>query len=284
MYLGSGDDFKLTDCDDTTGQKFYTLAFIIAGKDKQPAWDGRWALSENRYADQIDAIRKRGGDCIVSFGGEAGKEIALVESDVAKLQAMYEAVIDQYKFTWLDFDIEGKAMKDHDANHRRNTVIKNLQAKYPGLIVTFTVPVDPDGMNRESIKMMQDAKDQGVKIHAANIMTMYFGPRFNTKMSMLDMCTASAIKAHEQAQAIDPAIQISLCPMIGHNGSMKEDFTVDDAKKLTEWAQKQSWVSGTTFWCSNRDAQEGKSNGNTRSGLDAKPWDFTNAMKSFTRK
>ena len=30
MYLGAGDDFKLTDCDDATGQKHYTLAFIIA--------------------------------------------------------------------------------------------------------------------------------------------------------------------------------------------------------------------------------------------------------------
>ncbi len=30
MYLGSGDSFKLTDCDDACGLKHYTLAFIIA--------------------------------------------------------------------------------------------------------------------------------------------------------------------------------------------------------------------------------------------------------------
>ncbi len=30
MFLGAGDKFKLTDCDDACGQKFYTLAFIIA--------------------------------------------------------------------------------------------------------------------------------------------------------------------------------------------------------------------------------------------------------------
>jgi chitinase len=129
MYLGAGDDFKLTDCDDACGQKFYTLAFIIAGKDNNPAWDGRWPMEENLYADQIEQIRKRGGDVIVSFGGEAGKELALVEPDVQKLQAKYEAILDRYHFAWLDFDIEGKAMKDHDANHRRNMVIKNLQNK-----------------------------------------------------------------------------------------------------------------------------------------------------------
>ena len=30
MYLGAGDNFKLTACDDACGQKFFTLAFIIA--------------------------------------------------------------------------------------------------------------------------------------------------------------------------------------------------------------------------------------------------------------
>ncbi len=282
MYLGAGDDFKLTDCDDACGQKTYTLAFIIAGKDGNPAWDGRWALDENRYADQIDAIRKRGGDVVISFGGEAGKEIALVEPDVEKLQKKYEDVIDRYKFTWLDFDIEGKAMKDHDANHRRNTCIKNLQAKYPGLVVSFTVPVDPDGMNAESIKMMTDAKEQGVKIHSANIMTMYFGPKFNKKMSMVEMCTASANKAHEQTTAIDPAIQIGLCPMIGHNGEMKEDFTVDDAKQLADWSLKQPWICSLSFWCSNRDAKAAaKKNGNTESGVTQQPWDFSKAFQAF---
>ena len=37
MYLGSGDHFKLTECDDACGQKFYTLAFIIANRDGDPA-------------------------------------------------------------------------------------------------------------------------------------------------------------------------------------------------------------------------------------------------------
>ena len=121
--------------------------------------------------------------------------MALVEPDVDKLQAMYQSILDRYHFTWLDFDIEGKAMKDHDANHRRNTVIKNLQAKNPALIISFTVPVDPDGMNAESIKMMTDAAAQGVKIHSANVMTMFFGPKFNKTMTMMQMCTASANKA-----------------------------------------------------------------------------------------
>src|SRR5262249_7871036 len=87
MYIGAGDNFKLTDCDDACGLKYYTLAFIITqqegrGKDvkyiKEPSWDGRIPIDQNLYHDQIDAVRKRGGDVIMSFGGEAGKELANV--------------------------------------------------------------------------------------------------------------------------------------------------------------------------------------------------------------
>ncbi len=148
MYLGSGDSFKLTDCDDACGLKHYTLAFIIADKENNPAWDGRTPMEKDLYHDQIDAIRKRGGDVIVSFGGEAGKDLAQVEEDLMALEKKYQSVIDHYKFTWLDFDIEGKALGDTKANERRNAVIAKLQAKNPGLVISFTVPVDPNGVSR----------------------------------------------------------------------------------------------------------------------------------------
>src|SRR5580698_1562032 len=119
MYIGSGDNFKLTECDDACGQKFYTIAFIISDKQGNPSWDGRWSMETNLYADQINGIRARGGDVIVSFGGEAGKEIAVVETNTAALEAKYQGVIDRYKLTWLDFDIEGDSLNNAAANGRR---------------------------------------------------------------------------------------------------------------------------------------------------------------------
>src|SRR5271168_5359847 len=110
MYIGAGDHFKLTQCDDACGQKFYTIAFIIADHHKNPAWDGRFPMETNLYLDQIKEIRKRGGDVIVSFGGADGKELALAEPDAKNLEAKYQSVIDRYHLTWLDFDIEGDAL------------------------------------------------------------------------------------------------------------------------------------------------------------------------------
>src|SRR5579862_2047345 len=92
MYVGFGDEFKLTAADDACGVKYFTLAFVIArqegrGKDakyeKEATWDGRIGMGENYYLAEIEGIRKRGGDVIMSFGGEAGRELAIVEDDPA---------------------------------------------------------------------------------------------------------------------------------------------------------------------------------------------------------
>jgi hypothetical protein len=283
MYVGAGDDFKITRCDDACGQQYYTLAFIIADESNNPAWDGRIPMNKNFYKEQIDAIRSRGGDVIVSFGGEAGTELALVDSDLASLQAKYQAIIDRYKLTWLDFDIEGDALENTDANQRRNTVLAKLQAQNPGLIVSYTLPVDPNGISDDAQNLLTDAKAKGVKVRCANVMTMDFGPKFSRGKKMSDVSIASALKAYEQCRNIDPLIQIGLTPDIGQNDEKSEIFTEADAKVLKNWAVAQPWVCSLSFWCSNRDSgKPGRKGDDTRSGIPQQPWDFTNIFKTFT--
>jgi len=286
MYIGSDDNFKLTECDDACGQKFYTIAFIIGDKHGNPAWDGRWPMEQNVYADQINQIRSRGGDVIASFGGEAGTEISISETNTATLEAKYQSVIDRYKLTWLDFDIEGDSLSKTGANARRNTVLARLQARNPGLMVSYTLPVDPKGISHESQHLLADARSKGVNVYSANVMTMDFGSHFSKGKKLSDVSIASALKAHEQCLAIDPTIKIGLTPMIGQNDERGEIFTQDDAKSLLTWAQAQPWVCSLSFWASNRDAGfPGKhKNSNTTSGVEQKPWDFTLIFKPFTNK
>ncbi|HSY42862.1 MAG TPA: chitinase [Candidatus Acidoferrum sp.] len=285
MYIGAGDHFQLTHCDDACGQKFYTIAFVIAGRDgKQPAWDGRWPMEGNLYADQINAIRSRGGDVIVSFGGEAGTEIAIAETNVTALEAEYQSVMDRYKLTWLDFDIEGDALDNSDANTRRNAALADLQKKNPGLIISYTLPVDPNGISRESQSLLADAVSKGLKVHSANVMTMDFGSHFSKGKRMSDVSIASALKAHEQCQAISPDIQIGLTPMIGQNDEHGEVFTQDDATALERWAEGQPWICSLSFWASNRDTGHlGKNKtDNDTSGIPQKPWEYTTIFEPFT--
>jgi chitinase len=285
MYLGAGDRFKLTDCDDACSQKYFTLAFIIADKQHNPAWDGRTPMEKNLYADQIAAIRTRGGDVIVSFGGEGGSELALVETDAAALESKYQAVIDQYQFTWLDFDIEGKALTKSDVNERRNTALTHLQAKNAGLIISYTLPVDPNGIPKSAQKLLADAKAKGLKVHSTNVMTMDFGPGFSNGKRMSDVSIASVQKAREQCQKIDPAILIGITPMIGQNDQKGEIFTQADARAVQEWAAAQPWVCSLSFWSINRDAGGPvKKSGNAGSGIEQEPWEFSRIFQGFAAR
>ena len=92
MYIGADDHFQITQCDDACGQKFYTIAFIIADKQHNPAWDGRVSMGQNLYADQITTIRGRGGDVIVSFGGADGTELAIAETNAAGMKDMGKVI------------------------------------------------------------------------------------------------------------------------------------------------------------------------------------------------
>ena len=299
MYVGAGDDFKLTDCDDQCRQQFYTLAFIIARQDgygkgavyhQEPSWDGRIPLEQNFYHDQIDAIRQRGGDVIVSFGGEAGKELANVIDDPARLEAAYQKVIDQYKFTWLDFDIEGRNLdRGQSDSERRNTALAGLQKKNPGLTVSFTLPVDPEGLSQASRSLLADAVKKGVKVHSANLMVMFFGKKFiNRGKPEGQLGVDSANAAYAQLRKIDPAIQVGLCPCLGKNGSPDEVFTLHDAEILRTFADKTPWICSLHYWSINDDAaappkkRSVTGTHNVSVSNPPQPWAFARIFQTFT--
>jgi hypothetical protein len=298
MYIGAGDNFKLTDCNDACGVKYFTLAFIIARQEgngdsatysKDPSWDGRVPMEQDLYKDQIDAIRQRGGDVIMSFGGEAGREMAIVETDPVALQADYQSIIDRYKFTWLDFDIEGSNLDSNaEASQRRNTALAALQQKNPGLLISYTLPVDPDGISEASQNLLADAKAKGLKVHSANLMVMYFGRKFTNKgKSEGQLGIDSANVAYAQIQKIDPTVQIGLCPCLGRNGSADEVFGLDDATTLKAFADQTPWVCSLHYWSINDDAARQRRRSSTRassrpSAPPHQPWAFANIFKSFT--
>jgi hypothetical protein len=298
MYIGAGDNFKLTDCNDACGVKYFTLAFIIArqegrGQDakyyQEPAWDGRFSIEQNLYKDQIDAIRKRGGDVIISFGGQGGKELANVIQDPVQLEAAYQKVIDRYKFTWLDFDIEGDNLaKGKRDSERRNTALASLQKKNPGLVISYTLPIDPDGFLDSSRNLLTDAVKKGVKVHSVDLMVMWFGEKFIHKgKSEGQLGVDSARIAHEQLQMIDPGIQIGLCACLGRNGSRDEFFTLDDARIIRAFAGKTPWVCSLHFWSINDDAGRRRRSSAVKSAPAVaanppRPWDFAKLFMSFT--
>lgn len=273
---------------DATGQKHFTLAFIISQMNQcVPAWGGAISLGDNHYMDQINTIRQRGGDVIISFGGAAGMELGQACSSVSALRAAYQAVIDAYQATWIDFDIEGAAVADRPSVDRRNQAIAALQAANPNLRVAYTLPVLPSGLTSDGLYVLQSAKDHGVRVDVVNVMAMDYGDWAapNPDGRMGQYAIEAATSTYNQIQQIGLNAKVGVTPMIGQNDIQSERFYLSDADQLVSWAQGQSWVSLLAFWSANRD--NGKCPGKTTadpkcSGLSQPDFAFTNVFKAFT--
>ena len=140
-----------------TGVKEYNLAFVSPGGGCEPKWGGRQALDDNPVARQVTALRAKGGDVRVSFGGQSGNELARVCGSVPKLVNAYRKVIDAYDLTKVDFNIEGPALTDTKANSLRARAIARLQRQRKDLNVPVTLPVLPSGLNRHAVAVLENA-------------------------------------------------------------------------------------------------------------------------------
>jgi chitinase len=169
--------------------------------------------------------------------------------------------------------------------------LANLQRKNPGLIISYTLPIDPNGFLKSSQDLLADAVKKGVKVHSVDLMVMWFGKRFiNKGKSEGQLGVDSALIAHDQLQKIDPAIGIGLCGCLGRNGSNDEIFTFEDAKTIKAFADQTPWVCSVHFWSINGDSGKRRRSGpTTRSAPPAgatppTPWQFANLFKSFTTR
>src|SRR6185295_19872571 len=163
----------------TTGQKYYSMAFIVAGSGCQANWGGYYTMAQNFEVNDVAALRAQGGDVIVSFGGATGTELALACSTVSTLQAQYQAVIDKYNLTRVDFDVEGTALGNTTSIDRRNKAIAGLQAAAASagktLVVQYTLPVLPTGLTSSGLNLLQNAVINGVNVGIVNVMTIDYG-------------------------------------------------------------------------------------------------------------
>ncbi|WSB69896.1 chitinase [Streptomyces decoyicus] len=240
-----------------TGVKEYNLAFVSPGGGCEPKWGGRQALDANPVARQVTALRAKGGDVRVSFGGQSGNELARVCGSVPKLVNAYRKVIDAYDLTKVDFDIEGPALTDTKANSLRARAIARLQRQHKDLDVSVTLPVLPSGLNRHAVAVLENAKKNGARISGVNIMAMDYGTYYDGDMGKYAIAAATAThKQVKSALGIRSEAQawkaVSVTPMIGVNDVKAEVFRPDDAAELKRFAEKKG-LGRLSMWSVTRD-------------------------------
>jgi chitinase len=277
--IGEGDSLQTVE--QTTGQKYFTLAFVTAnGSSCQPSYP--------TPTSDIAYIRSVGGDVIQSFGGEAGKELAQTCTSASSLQAAYQSVVTKLNLTHLDFDIEGGEESDATTYTRRNTALAALQQANPGLTISFTLPAGTDGLENGSPDLLKNAISQGVNFNMVNLMTMDFGA---SGTSVGDETVSAANSFYKQLQQIYPSKtssqlwdMIGLTTLIGQSDNSGEIFTPSDGAQVLSFAEANQ-IGELSFWAVSRDngsCSGATDDSDTCDGLSQSSYAFTNSWKSFT--
>ncbi|MFG3258163.1 chitinase [Streptomyces sp. NPDC048172] len=273
-----------------TGVKNYNLAFVTSADGGcVPKWGGSQELKDNPVAKQIAALRAKGGDVRVSFGGANGSELALACKSAGELEKAYGKVIDTFELKKIDLDIEGAALPDTKANTLRAKAVAALQKKHKGLDVSYTLPVMPEGLTQPGVALLENAKQNGVKVGAVNVMAMDYGPSYDGDMGTYATKAATATqKQVKKALKITSDAKawkaVAITPMIGVNDVVVEVFKPQDAEQVKAFADKKGmgWVS---MWSGTRDkACPGgpkKEADPTCSSIEQKPYTFS---KAFTTR
>jgi len=269
------------------GLKAFSAAFVI-GSGCTPIWgDTLPVTSDPTVTGEITTAETDGAQPIVSFGGEAGTELAVSCTNLSQLTAAYQSVINTLHVTHIDFDIEGAEIAYSANNATRFQAINALEAANPGLVVSVTIPVLPSGPDANGQAFLAAAKAAGTRIDVINAMAMDYYGSYDTGGAAMGTDAVDAAQATlAYAKTLWPSMtyaNIGVTPMIGQNDDPAEVFTEADAQTLVSFAT-QNHLGRLAFWSVDRDQPCGGS----ASGLPAcseisqQPLDFTKIFLKYT--
>ncbi|MET7574577.1 carbohydrate binding domain-containing protein [Streptomyces sp. NPDC005492] len=232
--------------------KAYTAAFVL-GVGCTQIWGDTLPIGNDSYTDpEIARAKSEGASVIVSSGGASGEPLAWTCSNQSSIDAGYQAIINDYGVTQLDFDIEGAAIADTAAAARQMQAMKDLKASNPNLQFSMTLPVLTSGLTDDGVNILKAAKNAGVKIDVVNIMAMDYYAGTGTEMGQGAVSAAKATLA--QMQSVDSGYtyaNLGITPMIGKNDD-GSTFTLADAQTVESFAA-QNGVGRLAFWAITRD-------------------------------
>jgi chitinase len=235
-----------------SGDKYYTLAFLVTKSGCTPEWeDGGYSL--NAFNSQISSLQAAGGNVIISSGGAGATELAETCTNVSQLTAAYLNEVNTTGATRLDFDIEDSDLANTAATSVRDQALAALQAQDPAVQVDFTLGVSPSGLptgNGSEYAVLQDAKAKGVKVSTVNIMVMDFGSGQNglTDAESAAQGAASQLSSLYGISTSGAYAMMGLTPIAGQNDSPDNyDFTTGNASTLESFAASNG-VQELSFW------------------------------------
>jgi chitinase len=238
---------KCVDIQNVLGGNVVTIAFVT----------GNDITSITDDYDDIKEFVQNGGQLIVSFGGANGVYFEdSVDSATAIEKISY--LISDIGVGGIDWDIEGSYIFNYTLHNKRSKIIAAVQAKYPGLYVSFTLPSNINGLTQDGINIIHNAIQNGVTINTINGMVMDMGNELPIGHSYGLICKIAGEMIVEQIQTIygdkskaDAYRMLGLIPMIGKD-NYGVYFQPSDADFVSHYAKTNN-IGLIGLWAINRD-------------------------------
>ncbi|GAA5188097.1 hypothetical protein GCM10023322_37920 [Rugosimonospora acidiphila] len=252
---------NITDAINASGVRDYNLAFVLDSGGCTPAWDGDSAhtvASDGTVTGVVNAVRARGGDVAVSFGGYNGNELGASCGSAAGLAAAYQSVINKYGLTRIDLDYEGDDLDTNTAVRFGAIKILESNARASGrtLHVSLTVPMTTVGFPGTGTDEIRAAISAGAAFDIVNIMAFDYGlTNAGDQVTSVELVTAAAQSQLKSLYGWDDATawsHLGLQIMNGHTDQPSELFSLASFQSLLNYARSKhvGWLS---YWSLNRD-------------------------------
>ena len=264
-----------------------TLAFGVSGGGCTLGGGLEEIMNDSATKADVQNYVAAGGRVILSFGGADGQYLESACSATAMVN-LIKNVIDTQKIYNLDFDVEGSQLDQTRLTATRNTVLKQLQAAYPNLYVSFTLPAHPDGLPTDAVALLKSTQAAGVTINIVNIIAMDYGVDGTQGRAEGTVAIASANGTFNQLKSLYPNLSaaqiwgmIGITPMIGYNHDGAEIFTPSDATAVTRFAIHNG-VGLLSYWGLQRDEAGTVNDLDRFSRVNTSNYQFYNIMKAAT--
>jgi len=261
----------------------FTLAFVNSYGCKA-SWFGSYDPRAGWAKDQIDAVRARGGDVKISFGGANGIELAQACQTPQQVATEYQAVVDAYHLRYIDLDIEGAAVADPASVNRRSQALKLLQAARPDVRVSLTLPVLPEGLTADGLNVVRSARDAGVSLDLVNVMAMDYQ---RAGKDYGDFAVQAAQSTYNQLKGLYPSRtpaqlwrMVGVTPMLGKNDD-GGTYDQNDARQLVAFA-KTNRLGMVSFWEETRDRNACTGALYMCTNIPQAPYEFSRIFAGYT--
>jgi hypothetical protein len=280
-YTGWGNPPNLTTVTQSTGVKWFTMAFMLNSGNCDPKWDGSRALTGGQDQTAINTIRANGGDVVISFGGASGPWLEHYCSSASALAAAYQKVINAYGLKAIDIDIEGTPYNTPADQQKTVDALKTIKANNPGITIYITLG---SGTSGPDASLINRAAGAGLVIDGWGIMTFDWG-NTSGNQGQLTIQAADGLKNRlKTAYGWSDADAYKHVGISSMNGITDEHATVTlaDMQTITAYAQQHT-IARLTFWSLNRDRQcpSGYPNDDTCSGVAQSAYQFTKIIGAY---